>query len=922
MPTPRPRGTVTFVFTDIEASTRLTAANPVGMRAAQARHDQIVASACAQHGGHLFRAAGDGFCMAFQRAADGVAAAVEMQLSLEAAALEPPVRIRIGVHLGDADCVEGDYQGLTLNRVARIMEAGHGGQTLLSEAVADATGGLLPVGCELVDLGVHRLRDFERGERLYQLNCAGLASTFPALRGLESFPNNLPQQATTFIGREEIIEEIHRILGTTRLLTLTGGGGAGKSRLSIRIAGDLIRQHPDGVWFVELAALTEDAQVARAVAEALGLRETSSLSTAQQVAAYLRQRQALIVLDNCEHLVKACADFATLLLQSCPNVKLLATSREVLGIRGETALRVPPLTFPTQEEQRSGLADPSSYEAIRLFVDRACSSSPAFALDEGNAASISEVVRRLDGIPLAIELAAARIRTLYAHEIAARLDDRFRLLTGGDRSALPRQQTLRALIDWSYDLLDERERMMLRRLGVFAGPFDMDAAERVCADAEIDAYEVLDLISRLVDKSLVVSETSARGSRYRLLETVREYAREMLAGAGEDFVACERRLEFVSHITVGTAHEQLGPSQKAWSDRISLNHETIVATLRWCFENDRAQQGLRIACALSRFWEIRGNIPEGVAWLKLGLERTEGGSDRLLRARALKSLAMLAQQSHRLEETARLLDEALQIIDEVGDDDELSQPLFYRALTAHDLGDLDASERFAERCVVVSERVGSAAVAAAAFNVLGLVAIQRGNFDAAEREFREGLRRWRGCGHRRGEAIALQNLAQVAFRRGEPGELRRLAEESYRIVLELSDLRTEAECLRNLAMADYLQGDHAGFVSWLDRLLFLERRLGFGYNLLFFLEDLADRVWQEGNHAFAATILGATESEAAEYAHYGQYPDRPIVKPGLDAIRRALDDAELRAAYDRGRAMAAEEAVAAVKSLFPPERPA
>jgi predicted ATPase/class 3 adenylate cyclase len=481
--TPIPEDTVTFLFTDVEGSTRLWEQHPDAMREALLRHDTLLHHAIEVHGGHVFKTFGDQFCAAFATAPDALEAALAAQRTLQAEPWEEvgSLRVRMALHTGAAEVRESDYFGPPLNRVAHLLAAAHGGQVLFSLAAAELVRDHLPEGASLRDMGERRLQDLVRPERIFQLVTPELPADFPPLRSLEAFPNNLPLQLTSFIGRGREMEEVKRLLGIHRLLTLTGAGGCGKTRLALQVAADRLAEYADGAWFVDLAPLADPTLVPQAVAATLGVLGAPGRPLVETLSAVLKSRQLLLVLDNCEHLLAACAGLADRLLQSCPHLRILATSRERLGITGETPYRVPPLSLPDLRQPPT-LASLTQYEAVRLFIERALTALSTFTVTNANAPFVAQVCHRLDGIPLAIELAAARVRVLPVEQIATRLDDRFRLLTGGSRTALPRQQTLRALIDWSYDLLSAAERTLLTRLSVFAGGWTLEAAEAVCAD--------------------------------------------------------------------------------------------------------------------------------------------------------------------------------------------------------------------------------------------------------------------------------------------------------------------------------------------------------------------------------------------------------------------------------------------------------
>jgi class 3 adenylate cyclase len=484
----RPTGTITFLFTDIEGSTRLWEQQPEAMEAALARHDALAADAIQRHEGTLVkhRGEGDSLFAVFARAADAVAAAVALQQALitEPWPAQTVPRVRLALHTGDAVLRDGDYFGPAVNRCARLRAVAHGGQLLLSSATQELVRDALPEGVTLRELGEHRLRDLARPERVFQLLHPDLPADFPPLASLNTLPNNLPQQVTSFIGREKEMAEVRRLLDKTRLLTLTGSGGTGKTRVSMQVAADLLEGEGDGVWLVELAPLADPALVPQAVATALGIREEPGKPLSQTLVDFLKPKRLLLLLDNCEHLLAACAELAEQILRHCPGVQILATSREGLNIPGETTYRLPSLSLPDPRQLPSSVEGLTQYEAVRLFIDRATAAVPSFTVTNQNAPAVAQLCVRLDGIPLAIELAAARVKALSVEQINARIADMFRLLTGGSRTALPRQQTLRAAIDWSYDLLSEKEKILLRRLSVFAGGWTLEAAEQVCADPE------------------------------------------------------------------------------------------------------------------------------------------------------------------------------------------------------------------------------------------------------------------------------------------------------------------------------------------------------------------------------------------------------------------------------------------------------
>ncbi|HXY95127.1 MAG TPA: adenylate/guanylate cyclase domain-containing protein, partial [Acidimicrobiia bacterium] len=524
--------TVTFLFTDLEGSTRLWEEHPGAMRDALARHDEILREAITSHGGHVVKTTGDGAHAAFTSAGDAVGAAVAAQLALGAEdwSAVDGLRVRMGVHTGPAEARDGDYYGTAVNRAARLMSAAHGGQVLVSLATEEHLRDSGSDAVELVELGEVRLRDLSRPERVYQVTVPGLEAEFPPLRSLDAFPSNLPVQTSSFVGRDDEVRAVAEALEGSRMVTLTGVGGVGKTRLGVQVAAEVLPAFPDGAWLCELAAASDDEAMAQVVAAALGALAGADADINERIVEYLRNKQALVVLDNCEHLLGAVARLADAILRRCPGVSLVATSREGLGVEGERVWPLRSLALP--DPSRLGMEAEES-EALRLFAERAAAASPDFELDATTITAVADICRRLDGIPLAIELAAARTVSMTPSQISTRLDERFRLLTGGRRTAVERHQTLRAAVDWSFSLLDQRTQTVFNGLGVFAGSFDDEAAEAVATGEGIEEWDVVDALGELVAKSMVVAERDRLRNRYQLLETMRAYARERLEESGE-----------------------------------------------------------------------------------------------------------------------------------------------------------------------------------------------------------------------------------------------------------------------------------------------------------------------------------------------------------------------------------------------------
>jgi predicted ATPase/class 3 adenylate cyclase len=578
-----PTGTVTFLFTDLEGSTRLWREHPEVMQEALARHDKILRTYVEARGGQVVKTTGDGLHAVFGAARGAVGAAGDAQraLSAEVWPLPERLRVRMGVHSGEAEIRDDDYYGTAVNRAARVSAAAQGGQVLVSAATVELVRDALPEELSLVDLGEHRLRDLGSAEHLFQLGGKGLDSEFPPVRSLEAFPTNLRSQVTTFLGRSEDIAALRELVGGARLLTLVGVGGVGKTRLALQLAAEVLPYRRDGAWLVELAAVSDPEVVPEVVGAGLRVRQREGQTMAASIVDYLRAKDLLVVLDNCEHVVGAASELVRDVLEECPGVTIVATSREGLGVHGEQLWPVASLETPKAE---TDVAHAAGVAAVRLFVDRARLVRPDFSLGDENVAAVVELCRRLDGIPLALELAAARVRSLSPAQIAERLDERFRLLTGGKRSAVERHQTLRSTVDWSYELLDEAARRVFDRLGVFAGGFTLDAAEAVAADAEVDAIEVVDLLDELVSKSMVVAEDVAGDVRYRLLETLRQYARERLDERGDADSVRRRHAEFFAGSIAEMSQLLWGPDQVRWSRRLLAELENLRAAVTWSID--------------------------------------------------------------------------------------------------------------------------------------------------------------------------------------------------------------------------------------------------------------------------------------------------------------------------------------------------
>ncbi len=654
------------MLTDIEGSTRLWQAAPDAMVVAVARHYELLDAAISAHGGvrPVEQGEGDSIVAAFERPSEALAAALEAQLAL---ASEPwpggaELRVRIALHTGEAELRDAsNYAGVALSRCARLRGLAAGGQVLLSGATRDLVADTLPEGAEVRDLGTHALRDLERPERVFALVHPKLAEAAPLPAPAEGPPSNLPAELTSFVGRERELEEARAALSDTRLLTLTGAGGAGKTRLAIRLCAQLTAGHPDGTCWVELAAVTDPAMAGPALAQLLGVRPLPGQSDLDAVALYLSTRTALVCLDNCEHLIDGAVEVADTLLRACPSVTVVATSREPLRLAGETEWRVPSLSLPAEEEAGAGSSD-----ALVLFRERARKVKPGFEITDENRATAAAICRSLDGMPLAIELAAARLRHLSPAQIADGLSDRFRLLRGGDRATMPRQQTLRASVEWSHDLLSDDEQVLLRRLGVFIGGFTLEAAESVCAAEPLEGADVLELLASLIDKSLVQSEERGAELRYTLLETVRQFALERLEAEGELDGMRDRHRDWFVVWSADIGSALMSPRHSECLDLLDAEAANLEVATDRAADTD-AEKALRLCEALFVWWLSRGGSASAEAACARALGAAEAQERSPLRARVMGGRAYLRAHAGRFEEAIRLGEDALEEAEAVGD---------------------------------------------------------------------------------------------------------------------------------------------------------------------------------------------------------------------------------------------------------------
>src|SRR5215211_3906572 len=739
-----PTGTVTFLFTDIEGSTGLLQTLGDRYPAVLDEHAAILRKAVADAGGIEVSTHGDAFFVVFTSPAAAVRAAVAAQLALADHDWSPgpPVRVRMGLHTGEGTRGGDDYAGLDVHRAARIADAAHGGQVIVSDTTRALVEQALPDGAALRDLGPHRLRGLAEPERLHQLAADGLPDEFPPPRTLDARPGNLPVALSSFVGRESEIAEVERLLDQTRLLTLTGPGGSGKSRLALAVAADLLLRFRDGAWFVDLAPVTDPALVLSAVANALGVPEAADRPILDGVKEHLRDRELLCVLDNFEQVAEA-GPVLEELLTAAPGLRTVVTSRVVLSLRGEQEYAVPPLPVPDPERLPRDPAELEAMAAVRLFRERAAAASPRFALTAANAPVVAEITARLDGLPLAIELAATRTKVLTPEQILDRLKRRLALLTSGPRSLPKRQQTLRAAIAWSYDLLEEAERRLFARLSAFTGGWTFEAAEAVC-EPEAFGLDALDGLTSLVDKSLVRRvEPPGRPARFSMLETIREFGLEQLETLGDAEELRRRHAGWFLDLATDAEPHLTADDQGEWLDRCDSEHANIRAALRWAVEAGQADRAQAAAGALWRFWQQRGHLAEGRRWLEEVLAMPSGQGPTPARAKALTGAGGIAWWQEDMAAAQVFYEQALAIERELGDPARIAEALYNQGFILGARGDFDAAVRLFEESLALFRGAGDETGMARAEWMIVIRDLIAGDLDGTVARAEEAVATWR-----------------------------------------------------------------------------------------------------------------------------------------------------------------------------------
>jgi predicted ATPase/class 3 adenylate cyclase len=912
-----PTGTVTFLFTDIEGSTKRWETDSASMRAASSREEAILRHAIGANGGYAYKMIGDAFQAAFPTAPQALQAALDAQHALRAEnwpAEAGELKVRMALHTGATEERGDDYVGPALNRVARILSAAHGGQTLLSQVTHELVRDTLPPDVRLMDMGEHRLKDLTRPEHIFQIVAPGLPSDFPPLKTLENRPNNLPLQPTPLIGRERELGEVAKLLRREEVLlvTLTGPGGTGKTRVGLQVASDLLDEFPDGVWYVELAALTDAALVAPMIAQTLGVSEVATKPILDTLKAYLREKKLLLVLDNFEQVMDARAVVAAL-VKSAPDVRVLVTSREKLNVYGEHEYAVPPLSLPDMKALPS-LEKLTQYEAVELFIERARAAKADFEVNNDNAAAVAEICVRVDGLPLAIELAAARVRMLPPQALLARLSSSlsgpFKLLTGGARDLSARLQTLRGTIDWSYNLLSDEEKRFFARAAVFQGGRTLDALEAVCNLETLQAgsnlqLDVLDGVQSLADKSLLRQRDGRDGEvRFWMLETIQEYAREKLEESGEAAAVRREHALYFMRLAEEVAPLLTGEKQQEWLEKLEDEYDNIRAALQWsretAAERDRKagaveaiQIGLRLGEAVGRFWHVRGYYTEGREQLSGLLE-------------AAKAVPVSQEEKGQAQ--------AIEI--------SKARVLYWVGVLAYLQGDYASARSVTQDGLAIQQKWGDRQGMGNSLNGLGNVAFEEGDYDSARSLFEESLAIQREYGDKQDMTISLNNLGLVAKEQGDYALARALYEEGLAIARERRDKRGIGYLLGNLGLMAQEQGEYASARGLYRECLVLFQEVGHKWAIAMALAGLggvgvgsaggASKAGAQGDTSDlrrGAVLLGAAAGLLQSMDAMLAAEDRRPYERAIELARAQLGKEAFEAAWQEGLAMSMEEAI-------------
>ncbi|MEO8664274.1 MAG: tetratricopeptide repeat protein [Ignavibacteria bacterium] len=946
-----PTGNVTFLFSDVEGSAKLSQANPAAIQNALNRHREIFLRGIKSHNGFVFEKPGDAFCCAFENTADAVNASIDIQRDLANENWDDTkIQIKIGIHTGSAEWDGNKYSGyITMARTARVMSAAYGGQVIVSDNAYEASKDKFESESKSLvsfrDLGVRRLKDVIQPIRLFQVISDGLREDFPPLKTLDARPNNLPVQLTSFIGREKEMAAVKKLFSAARLLTLLGPGGTGKTRLSLQLAADMIDEFENGVWIVELASLSDPALLVQAIADTLGLKEQTGMLLEKILTDHLKSKELLLVLDNCEHIINSCAELTEELLKNCPGLKIITTSRTVLRSEDETIYKVLPLDHPDPKKIKTHeeLAD---YEAVRLFIERAVAVNPLFRINESNHLSIAQICYQLDGIPLAIELAAVRVKVLSPENICKRLEDRFRLLTGGKRTALPRQQTLRAMLDWSYDLLSEKEKILWRRLSVFAGGWTAEAAEEICSDEKIEKSDVGSLLNDLAGKSIILLQ--GIDNKFRMLQTVMQYGGVLLSESGEKDKFHNKHLEYYMNLCEGSIPEYSGPTAKLWLNRIEEFYPNVQSALGWSVEHELKEKGNRLAVSMGKFWELRGYYTEGRSWFDKLLTSKENLPPEII-ANSKSIAAILATQQGKYEVSDKFILEALEIYERSGNKNRVANSLNNLGLNAYDKGKYDEAKKHLNECLRIRKDSDNKIGICSTLNSLGLVDLVEGDYVGAKKKFvdsleialelndlmytgiaysnlaqtydflgesektkeyfEKGLLIDRELGNKNGICVSLYNLGVIELNDQKYSDAKKLFEESKAICMETGYLLGELYALSGIGLVTFAEKDIFNAENIFKEVLRLQK--GFidlqctaaGMMLIAEIKN------NDGKNELAAKLVSACKTRYETTGAFFEKKMQDQYEIILKSVKEAIGEERTAIAVEEGRTMGLDKAI-------------
>ena len=901
-----PTGTVTFLFTDIEGSTQRWEQHREAMEAAVVLHERVLTAAIQQRRGYVFKTVGDAFCAVFATASDALLAAVDAQRDLgkEDFSAVAGLKVRMGVHTGYAEERNADYFGPAVNRVARLMSLGHGGQVLISDITRGLANNDPPNDIALIDLGSHRLKDLTMPEHIWQLVIEGLPTQFPALKSLDALPNNLSIQRTSLVGRDCDVADVKKLVGLNRLVTLVGHGGVGKTRVALQVGADLLDQYPDGVWFVDFAAISDPELVPSIIAQVLGMSQQHNRRLDESIPLWLRHKKLLLILDNCEHVLQNVAALAMRIIGTGEDVRIMSTSRQVLGISGEQIFRVPPLAVPDNPADLTPAAI-TEFGAIALFVDRAKSVDRSFALTADKASIVVDICRQLDGIPLAIELAAARVKVLSIPNLAQRLNERFKILTGSSRDVLPRQQTLSALIGWSYDLLSPEEQALFRQLGIFAGGFGLQAATKICGDS-LDEIDILNLLGSLVDKSLVVADTTSSHERYHLLESTRAYTLQKLEAAERERLARRHAQHYAEKAQEADKRYGTG-STFAWLADVGLELGNYRAALEWALTqgHDAALGGV-IAGALFAFWREQGLPVEGRYWIESALQRLQSEEPSPITARLLRAQANFFF-GNRMREVA---ERAVAMYEAIADRHGAAYARNILALGLYQAGDFDTAMNVLTEAAAVMRAYNDQFGTTNSLDLQANIVRGLGRLSEARELNAKALAAYKSVGSELDIALSLTNIAELEFVDGHPEAALRAASDALAIH-QRSGVDSVSRAIDNINIGAYriALNDLDGALKSAREGLRIARQVEGALYSAIALQHLALVLALRRQPRIAARLVGYVDAQYKAQGIEREYTERWLFEKLMGALSEQLNKPAIEKLAAEGAALSEDQAV-------------